>query len=204
MKKLELDINLMKKGKLMHDKKKLIFFRKPTNSKNSFSKLFTFLMIGSAIIFALILIFSSKVNLTIVAIFLSVETTFLITGIFILIKNKYHISEEEKNKSKPSEVVLPKAYYNIVSSLNKLSKQNDLLYFEYTLLPILRNLISDKFRFKYNKNIQNTNYEELLNEKLVTLIKEKYPYRDGFLGYSTHNFDIKSEITEILNKIETI
>lgn len=183
----------MKKFKLSNLTKK---------TKKGFPNFFIFMMFIALIIFILVLIFSRTIELMAIAIFISAESVFYIIGLFLMIKNNYK-KESEVEESNDDNIVLPKAYYSIVNSIDKIDKSTDTLIFEITLLPTLRNLISDKFRAKYSKNIQSTNYEKILDSKLIKIIKEKHPYHDGLFGY-TKSIDIKSEVIDILNKIEAI
>jgi hypothetical protein len=158
-------------------------------------KLIILLLIGG---FIVLTIFSEGVQLLHLSFLTGIITLLFSLGLFFLIRNKYKHSIIKPEYQE--ENVLPVGYSSVTNIINRLEKENDVAYFDYSLVPIIKTLLLETYRAKYGTSLYNTNYDKHLDPKLLHIVKEKRPYK----GYDKMEIDLKQETLELLDKIDQV
>ncbi len=148
--------------------------------------------------FIVLTIFSEGIQLLHLSFLVGIITLLFSLGLFFLIRNKYKhsitiLDNQEEN-------VLPVAYSSVTNIINRLEKENDVAYFDYSLVPIIKTLLLETYRAKYGTSLYNSNYDIHLDPKLLNIVKDKRPYKD----YDNMDIDLRRETLDLLDKIEQV
>jgi hypothetical protein len=143
-------------------------------------------------------LFSEGIQLLHLTILAGMVAVLFSLGVFLVFRNKYKQAMVEVEGEE--EMVLPIGYSKVLNIVHRLERENDVQYFEYTLVPILRSLLLERYRSKYGMSLYNTNYEDYLDDKLLRLVKEKRPYKD----YQNMDIVLSEEVSDLISRIEQV